>query len=267
MPLRLATKFLSFVGSGQTKPFLIQDKDGIKWVVKALGNPFGTQAVFNEHVAGGLAHLIGLSWPKTSLITLSQEIKEELEARNFHASSSIAIGGQFIDGLRAVNAPPFTFDLEFAKINGKYIRSTFPQYIHAFYGKSIFDNWVLMKDTKPDTLHMYPDGSPIFLDATFAFGYVHDEWDIGRLSWNESDFNLDPSPYLRGVVVDPGQFAPWITKIQNVSHEELQSLLNSIPDDWNVPPEYVEALETFLLNTSQVFVPPFREWLEYLRWT
>jgi hypothetical protein len=252
----VAKEFLCLIEIGATRPFIIQDEEGMKWVVKALGNPFGTQAVFNEHVAGGLARLIDLPWPRTSLISLSPAVIKALAGNNFKAASSMAVGGEYINGLSPVNLPCHSVDP-----NGPT-----PTMLEAFYGKCVFDNWILMKDTKSDTLHMLPDGRPIFLDATFAFGFIHEEegWDTGRLSWNEADFNLESSPYMIGVLVDRARYNVWIERIKGVTKEQIEVLLASVPKDWKVPPAYMQALEQFLDSSRTVFVPLFQEYLEYL---
>lgn len=268
MPRIVAKVFQGFIDTGATKPFVVEDHNGLKWVVKALGNPFGTQAVFNEHVASALAGLIDLPWPRTSLIDLSPKIIKALRDNDFNATSSIAVGAVYIHGLTPVKFPSHldVFDLNFRNENAEYVHSIFPNpaMLESFYGKSIFDNWILLlQNTKYDTLHLQPDGHPIFLDATFAFGYVDQEWDKGKLFWSDTTLNLELSPYVSGIVVDVAKYDVWIRRIEGVTKGEIDALLDGVPKEWRVPTDYKYALGQFLGSAKEVFLPMFKEYLEF----
>jgi hypothetical protein len=266
-----AKKFINFIESGATKPFVVENDNGQKWVVKALGNPFGTQAVFNEYVVGALARFIDLPWPKTSLIDLSKEIIKTLGDNNLSVTSSIAVGAEYIYGLKPVEFPNHLslFGENSNKENVKYLSSIFtdPTMLDSFYGKSVFDNWILLKDTKPDTLHLQPNGQPIFLDATFAFNYTDkdQEWDKGRLHWDFAALNHELSPYLRGMVANITKYDVWIERIKDIPEAKIGALLNMVPKGWKVPTDYMFELKKFLNSTKKVFLPMFSEYLEILR--
>lgn len=263
-----SSKFEGFISRGATKPFIVEDDAGDKWVVKALGNPFGTQAIFNEYVAGSLATLIGLPWPRPFIVELSPDVLETLRNNKFNVTSKFAVGAEYIRGLKPIDFPDHlhVFDPNFKSDNATFIRQLFPDHsvFGAFYGKSVFDNWVVLHDTKYDTLHVSPDGNPIFLDATFAFGYIDRDWDEGKVCWNETALNLELSPYLNGIVVDTSEYDSWIDRIAGISTGEIDSILHIIPHEWGVPNSYFHMLRRFLVSGSEIFVPLFRNYLEFL---
>jgi hypothetical protein len=267
----VAKQFLYFIERGATKPFVVEDDNGLKWVVKTLGNPFGAQAVFNEYIAGSLAGMIDLPWPRPSLIDLSPKIIKTLHDNDLKATSSIAVGWEYIHGLKPVVFPDDLdiLDSNFKSGNAQYVHNIFPDptILQSFYGKSIFDNWILLlHDTKYDTLHLLPDGRPIFLDATFAFGYVDQEWDKGKLIWSDTALNLELSPYLSGIVVNIANYDVWIRRIKGVTQEKIDALLDAVPKEWKVPPDYICALGQFVGSAKELFLPMFQEYLEFLNY-
>jgi len=245
---------------------VVEDDKNLRWVVKVLGNPFGAQAVFNEYIAGHLAELIGLSWPRPSIVELSPRILDELQKNGLNATSYIAVGTEYIFGLIPVELPD-NFDLEDKAKNADYIRRLFPnpEMLDSFYGKSLFDNWVLLlNDTKYDTLQKYPNGEPIFLDATFAFGYFDTDWEHGKLAWSGTALNLELSPYLNGIVGDTIKYMRWIDRISSISKENIDTIIDAVPKEWGVPDCYIDALRKFLCSAPEVFVPLFQKYLDFL---
>lgn len=259
---------MNFMTRGATRPFLVEDEKNLKWVVKVIGNPFGAQAVFNELIAGRLAELIGLPWPRVAIVELSANIVDTIGRNGLNATSQIAVGTEYIFGLTPGEFPD-DFDIADKTKNASYIHRLFPndKMIESFYGKSIFDNWILLlNDTKYDTLQISPNGEPIFLDATFALGYFDTDWEEGKLFWRDTALNLELSPYLSGVVTDTGRYQNWIKNISNISREDIDKILHSIPIEWAVPDRYLSALRQFIGSTPEVFVPLFKDYLDFMNY-
>ena len=74
-------KFIRSLPDGATRPFVALDSDNKKWVIKFIGNPLGTKAVFNELIVGILADAIQLPWPKVSLCQLTPQLMEHLQIK------------------------------------------------------------------------------------------------------------------------------------------------------------------------------------------
>lgn len=188
--------FEDFLSKGATRPFLVETEQERLYVVKAHGNPLGTKALFNEYIAGLLAKEIGLPWPDVRIVRLSLEIIEKLNQADFKVSSEWAVGIEYIDGLTEVKWPANAnySDPDFAERNAQYIMKLFPdpKTYDAFYGKAVFDNWILLEDTTYDTLHKSPEGHPMFLDASMALGGL--KWHENELKWAMIIPDRSPGP-------------------------------------------------------------------------
>lgn len=257
----MAFDFVCFLPQGSSRPFIAKDDRERIWVVKFHGNPLGTKSSFNEFVSGSLANAIGLPWPIVKIATLSDATLGHLVESGYEPKAKDAVAIEFIDGLLPVELPK-SGPRALKKENHQHVISQFPNSMthSAFYGKMLFDNWVLIEDSKYDTLHIAPDRSPIFLDASFAFG--GDQWDSSKLRWSDEAFNI-LSPYLEGMITDLSQFDIWLDKLSEVDVSLISRIMNSIPPSWHVPPDYIQGTITFLSKTARDFVPIARRWIEY----
>lgn len=256
--------FEGFLPSGATRPFLVRCDDGGLWVAKATGNPLGTKAVLNELVVEVLARRIELPWPRVSLVEFSTHIMDCLIEGDLGVQSKWGIATQFLEGLRQVGWPPEGYypRATFRERNTEHIRSYFPHIDKdtAFYGKAVFDNWILLEDRKYDTLMITKDGDPLFLDASAAFGGL--EWDRDLLKWQDTAIDVK-SPYLEGIITQYAQFDPWLERIETAVEPTVLLPFEDLPESWFVPEDYYSALNTFLSGTQDVFVPMFRSWVEF----
>ncbi len=260
----LCTTFNRFMGAGASKPFLATSDTGQNWVVKAQGNPQGDKSLFNELIAGHLAALIDMPWPRVSIAKLSDEVTAVLETEALRPTSHFAVGLEYVDGLQLVPWPEggYVSGPEFARRNRAHILKLIPDRDRrdTFYGKMIFDNWVLLKDTKYDALHLDAEGKPFFLDASCAFGGT--DWEETSLVWEPAAIDIR-SPYLEGVLTELDRFQPWLARLQAISPLEIQECLSELPAEWSVPDTYVKKTLALLEATSEVFVPQVREWLDW----
>jgi len=259
----LCISFERFLSKGATRPFLGKCDDNKLYVVKVHGNPLGPKSIYNEYIVGNLAKEIELPWPNVQLIQLSPEITFFLEKNGLKILSEWAVGINYIKGIKEVIWPPNSFykDPDFAAVNAKYIMKIFPSQStnDALYGKSVFDNWVLLEDTTYDTLHITSDGLPLFLDASIALGGL--EWDDNKLQWKHISF--DRSVYLYGFKFEMTRFEPWLKRIERISNSTFESILFNIPEEWAVPDAYLKSMKNFLFSTKDTFLPVIREWIEF----
>jgi hypothetical protein len=250
------------MGRGASRPFLARSDQDELLVVKPHAQAYEktalfTKPLFNEFVCSSLARTIGLPWPDVSIVLLETELINQLKQVGFSILSEWAVGLSYIPGLK-----PY-LPLRDSGENAKHMNDLFPDpRTHAvFYGKSVFDNWILLEDWKYDTLQIQENGSPIFLDASMAFWGL--DWDVNRLQWTESGIHLARSPYLSGFVLDQGKFLPWLEKLGGIASEVYSQILQRIPKEWSVPPDYVAAISELLTVTHQQFVPLFEEAIEW----
>lgn len=258
------TTFCRILPTGASRPLLVRSRDGTLWVGKAHGNPQGVKALFNEIVAGRLANLMGLSWPPVSILKLSDAVIESVHNSGLATASPWASGTLFLDNLTAVPWPEGGLNPAdtFPQRNSSHIDRLFPgaQAKSPLYGKLIFDNWVLLEDTKYETLHIDGAGRPVFLDASCAF--IGLDWDDMALTWDATRIDAR-SPYLQGLSFSSILLEPWIERIQAIARPALTAAVLDLPSSWSTPPEYSQCLLELLLRAPQRFIPLFRDWLEW----
>jgi hypothetical protein len=173
----LCEEFEKFL-QGSSCPFVAKDQSGEQWVIKAYKNRGGSKCLFNEYVAGRLANAIELPWPTVRIVELAPRIINHLQRADFPVESKWAVGLKYLQGLT-----PFEIGQDGIAGAKRQIGSRFaePALSGPFYGKCLFDNWVLLEDLKADTLQIRSDGKPMFLDASMAFG--GENWREELLKW------------------------------------------------------------------------------------
>jgi hypothetical protein len=187
---------------------------------------------------------------------LLKKVLDQLKQENFSIKSNSALASKFIPGLR-----PFEIGANGSESAAKEIQSRFstPAMQAPFYGKCLFDNWLLLGDLKADTLQIAPGGKPVFLDASMAFN--GDEWREECLAWKPLQFKKG-SVYLERVVSDGAQFEPWLRIVRSVNMSLVNQILGTVPADWPVPQSFAAATGIFLSKTQAEFLPAFRDWAE-----
>jgi hypothetical protein len=256
-------ELVGFMESGSSRPFKARSQDGSVWVVKAHGNPQGNKALFNELVAGRLAALISLPWPEVGVVELTEELTQGVRNFGLSVTSRWAVGTRFMQGLAAVGFPDggFTWDADFRTRNWQHVSKLISHDLRrtaALHGKLVFDNWVLLEDTKYDTLHIKENGDPFFLDASYAFG--GDKWNDADVVWKKVEIDRR-SPYLEGLPVRLVDVEPWLARIR-VASRAIASVLSEVPDEWGAPRSYICRVAELLESSEAQFLPLFIEWVE-----
>lgn len=222
--------------TSHSNPFVGVDESGKEWFIKTYlqeSGHYDTNALFNELIAFNLAEKIDLPWPKGSIVQLSDNVKNELET-----SISHVIGYEFIHGMQELSEG---HHFDEAQMND-------------LYGKSIFDNWLLIGDAKPDTCKLVGN-KLLFMDAGISLGYNDDSWNEDELSWNSHQLMVESSPYHCGNLSSSEPFTPWMNKIGEIPDEYYQSIVDIIPLDWEVPESYKSKfVEVFSLSREN-FIP------------
>ena len=259
----ICLKFEKFLPKGATRPFLSTAKNKRLYVVKAHGNPLGSKVLFNEYITGNLAKEIGLNWPNVQIVQLSHRVIDDLEQSDYEVLSKWAVGIEFFEGLEELNWPSNIrySDPNFNEVNAQHILKFFPDGKNhdAFYGKAVLDNWLLIEDTTYDTLHKTIDGRPMFLDASISLGGL--EWDKNKLTLRHIFF--ETSPYLCGFKFKMDKFDPWLKKIEKISVSKYKFILNGIPDEWNVPFDYITHTKDYFQCATKNFLKDFKEQIEF----
>ena len=101
----------------------------------------------------------------------------------------------------------------------------------------------------------------MFLDASMAFG--GEKWREERLEWIPRHFKKG-AIYLEEIISDSTQCEPWLDRVDSVTTPLLSQILDTVPSDWPVKQSFVAATMNFLTTTQAVFLPQFRDSLDWI---
>lgn len=266
-------KFIKFLPDSSTRPFLATTNSGRKVIIKACLDENWGKILFNEYVAGEIANLIKLSWPRVAIATLSKNIVDELILKSPRLFSLECIAIEYIEGLKPVR--PLTTSLKEQKYelssfdnvvnydfeslkqrNIQYLSKNFttPQSQSQFYGLYIFELFVFLEDRKYDTLFLYQD-KPFFIDGSLAFGGM--SWEFRKLDYSCSTTS-PKSIYLDGIVNQQNSekrfLSEWIEKIEAITREDIEKILADIPRTWGISKNEIDFVFDLLTNKKSIFL-------------
>lgn len=230
--------------TNHSNPFIGVDELGNDWFVKTYFNDsvHETNALFNEFVAFNLAEKIGLPWPKGYAVQLSESVKSELSL-----SITYVIAYEFI---HAIEELPEGYQFNNEQLDN-------------LYGKSLFDNWLLIGDVKNDTCKLL-NGELLFMDAGIAFeDDSGDMWGEDGLIWTDSKLFIESSPYHCGILSSAEGYQSWINRVSEIPTDYYQFISDNIPQDWHVPESYKSKFVEVFSSSCDVFIPMM---ISYIEW-
>src|SRR5262249_5305953 len=123
--------------------------------------------------------------------------------------------------------------------------------------KVVFDNWLVMEDSKKDTLQIRSDGSFVFLDASACLGGTN--WDENARDRLKQWQKIGPcSLYTEAICTPAGPYDQWLSRVSQYPAEQLRELLQEAPlTEWNQTEADVELAKTRILKTAD-FVARFQ---------
>lgn len=235
-------------------------------MVKAFIKPHSGKLLLNEFLAGSLANLIDLPWPKTSLAILNKNACEQLANNAAPALHPECVAMEFIDELQEVPPAPlpkpksdwdFSQCQQLPKANQSHLPKFFdsPESQSAFYGYELFQLWLFFAETKIDTLFALPNKTPLFLDGSFAFGGP--EWDNQILDYSR-DKTFPQSYHSHGILTKPELFQTWFDNIEQLGEKEIEPLLKSVPQSWGVSEDQLAFLHNLLIQGKKKFIAKWK---------
>ena len=183
-----------------------------------------------------------MPWPKGYIARLSENVKNDL---NIPTSSVIAY--EFIHGIEELPN-----DYQFSK-----------DQVRALYGKSIFDNWLSIRDAKNDTCKLL-NNELLFMDAGISLeSDSQNIWGEDGLTWTLSKLDSETAPYLHGKLSSEEEYELWMNRISDIPVDYYEFIANSIPHDWDVPESYKLKFVEIFSASRHIFIPMMRE---YIKW-
>jgi hypothetical protein len=212
-------------GGCQSK--LMLGADSQAWVVKFRNNPQHKRILANEHIAGGLARMIGLSVPPATVVCVGQElldISPDLSIQGPRGErTGCATGPQFASRYAGGLMPSFVLDC----LPDEALQQTVN--LSEFIGVLAFDKWTGNTD----------DRQAVFVRTLKRTSYKAYFIDFGHC-FNGGSWTFPNSP-LAGLygkklvyagVSGWNSFEPWLSRIENVSIDSLWQLAIEMPADW-----------------------------------
>lgn len=230
--------------TNHSKPFIGFDESMDEYFVKTYSNKsdHDSKALFNEFVAFKLAERLDLPWPKGQIARLSENVKNDL---NILTSSVIAY--KFIHGIEELPD-----DYQFSE-----------DQVISLYGKSIFDNWLSIRDAKNDTCKLL-NNELIFMDAGISLESDSPNiWGEDGLIWTPSKLHSETAPYLHGKLSSKEGYALWMNRICDIPVDYYVHIANSIPHDWNVPESYKLKFVEVFSGSRHIFIPMMTKYIEW----
>lgn len=227
--------------TGTNHPFVVECSDGKRYVMKYRNEQCNGKALFNELVAARLATKLLLPIPSFNVAKLSENLIASNNALNgFNSISGYCFVSEMLSGTTGIN--PITLN---ASVNS----SDFP-------GIIAFDQLVMNTDRGRNRGNWFFDSTTkrlMIIDHTNIFRLAQ-VWDpISILQDmhipNELISEFDDLSYqylVEKMIHDKRSFSKINHQIMSLSQNDIQQVLDDIPQDWEISQDEISAIYDFL---------------------
>jgi hypothetical protein len=254
---------------GASQPWLVRCEDGASYVVKFQNNPQHARVLANEMLASRLARLVGLPAATPTFVEVSRslignnpQLAFDIGDRRVPISPGLHFGSRF------PGVPGETLVVDF--LPDRLLRRV-KDLPAAFLGAFVFDKWTCNCDGRQVIFHR-PAGDE---SSSYAVALI----DQG-FCFNDGDWTFPDSPsralYPRRFVYEKvtgfDSFEPFLSRIENVTADELEEGAQGIPTEWCEPDpsqlrRLIEALyarrrtlRQALVDAKNSSLDPFPNW-------
>ena len=230
-----AVRYIGSMGKGLTKPQLFECDDGNHYVIKLKENPVGTKVLVNELIANRIGNLLGLPVSLGNLIYIpSQIIKMEPFQEGIHFGTLVSP--------HILRNPPLKL------IERAYNFDCIP-------GMYVLDNYLTNADRHYENIILcikYYGNQIALIDHSHCF--FSPQWTPPELlSLTNYDNILTRGIYsdIAYLVKGPDPFEGWLTRLESIPEEQLISIVNEIPREWDIVYEDRDALLFYLIHRKR----------------
>lgn len=255
--VKQAKTYLGRMHSGRSKPLLFEADDDILWVVKYKNNPQGLRMLVNEWVASNLTQLLGLPNPGCSLIMLNEKL---LEIANIFipgtatkVQAGLSFGSRYIS-----NADNNPTRYQMGRLDNADM----------IPGIIVMDTWIDNPD-RDDRGGNFSNVivSPSSVRSRYTLHLIDlgkvgsSKWTANELTKRINTFNLRGCNRLFAQLI-PGRlaFQPFLDVLESVSAEEIESVVSTVPDEWNLNQEEAATLVKFLKQRKNLVREIIESW-------
>lgn len=242
-----ATVYLKSAGKGGSKAMLVDCDDGLRRVVKLMGNPQDDRVLVNELVVGRVAGLLNAPCPDVAVISVPNAVvndaKHDIGGLD-NAKSGLAFASTWIAG---------TYHPSPAICQNAHNRKDLINLLGLY-------TWVRNTDLKAEHL-LYTTSSR---GTTNVSGFDHGHC-IGSPGWAAAEFGTWPTKkhvVQRTALDDAVEYADiarFEQLVLGIGVQEIEASTRNVPDEWGATAADLAALGEALDKSRVVVVDALRE--------
>ncbi|HMM20789.1 MAG TPA: hypothetical protein PKA10_08600 [Selenomonadales bacterium] len=234
-----ASVHMGRVGLGATTPQLFRASDGKVYVVKLQNNRLGPKVLANELLGSKMGEILGLSFPRGGVIKLEEQVIKR---------SRILLAARVTPGRH--------YACEYLSHTGYITRSNLGKAANRgqMAGVMLFDHMFHNLDRTFNRRNLLVrqerEGLKIYaIDNSHLFR--RGRWTVEWLEKLAPTIKLNRHwayGWLLKHYLTPGDFAPYLERIQAIPDSELAGLVAGIPQEWLPQDSERQALERYLIT-------------------
>jgi hypothetical protein len=203
---------------GVSGAWFLHCDDGFTYIVKFLDD---TKAVLNEFVGGNLCKSLTLPTPDIVLVRIERNLLDHLGLESIAEGDHI--GFKKLQNSFDFNSPLTKLHLSNI-INGNSIS-----------GVLCFDNWVLNRDRANNGNNMInlENGVPVYYMIDFGHCFLSNSWTPPELDANRKTEEFCYIQEQLNPFINLDDTNLWLARIQKFSIEEINCIVNSVPEYWS----------------------------------
>lgn len=235
-----ATAYFKKLTIGSTNPFIANTQNE-SYVCKLYESDLGNLHLVNEYVCYHLAKLVNLPIPEANLIRFTQDTistSDDLSTRDI--KSTLAFGSRLINRVQTNITPILLESCDNTSIIPSLI--LFDQII-LNYDRATNDGNLLFNTKKREL---------IVIDHSHVFnvGTIWTEYSLSQCKDQLLVNNFQKKYYkmLNRYIYGHNPFGTVIDKISMIKLEDIESIVNSVPDEWEFDSTSANALISFIMH-------------------
>jgi len=251
-------KYIKRIDDATSRAFIGNDENDEFWVIRPKLRKYSSKRLFNEYFSEKLGKEFIISRPPVELIKLDINISSHFDEVIDYDSPAVAT--KYYDFISSVDLPPNSdcSSDEFPKVNVIYLKQLFGKDndFEEFYAYRIFSAWICLEDYwKYNNLHLNKiSAKPVFIDFDFSFkgaGWF-------ELPTEYIYYQMEScAPFLDGIITDIKRFEKYYEILRTIKKDKYQKIINSLPENWEVPKEFNYNLIHLLFEQRNIFINEF----------
>lgn len=235
------TRIIREISNGATKPYIIECDDGNQYVAKFPGNPDGTRVLINEFVCGSLAKKLKLPLPDFKIIKIDNIEEFDILKGNIELINGSIFCSKYVE--KATHIPSYRFIRKVNNINDSLKILIFDVII----GNNDRNQGNLLVNLKNNSLVMI-DHSHVFIgealwDEKMLLELIGNDISIKEMNHFFLDMFMNEINKF-----DKIEFYEYINLVRSITIEDINEIIDDIPEDWMITKEEKNALCHFIYD-------------------